>query len=88
MSSHPNRSRRAHSPGRNPKPAQIAQAREEAELTQTQAGALIYAPLRTWQDWEHGQRRMPPAVWEYWCLLIAEPAVRERREEWLAAGGF
>lgn len=88
MTAHSNRSRRNPTPGRNPKPAEIAQAREEAELTQTQAGALIYAPLRTWQDWEGGKARMPPAAWEYFCLLISSRAVMAARDEWLMSGGF
>lgn len=88
MTAHPNRSRRTPSPGRNPAPAEIAQAREEAELTQAQAGALIYAPMRTWQDWERGVARMSPAAWEYFCLLISSQAVRNVRDEWLITGGF
>jgi|GEM_PF-1236086 len=79
MTSHPNRSRRRKAPGRNPTPAEIAQTREEAELTQTQAAALIYRTLRSWQDWEGGQRRMDPALWEYWCLLISSRETREAR---------
>lgn len=81
MTAHPNRSRRKDAPGRNPTPAEIAQAREEAELTQTEAAALIYATLRTWQDWEGGRRRMHPALWEYWCLLISAGRVRQARLE-------
>lgn len=78
--SHPNRSA-GRKPGRNPAPKEIAQAREEAELTQTQAAAIVYRSLRTWQDWESGARRMPPDTWEYWCLLISAPEVRQARLE-------
>jgi len=79
--SHPNRARGAVSPGRNPDPAEIRQAREEAELTQTQAARMIYATMRIWQDWEAGVRRMPSDRWEYWCLLISCRAVRQARLE-------
>lgn len=36
-------------------------------LTQTQAGMLVRAGLRTWQDWEHGKREPHPMLW----LLLA-----------------
>lgn len=81
MTAHPNRSRRKEAPGRVPLPAQIAQTREEAELTQSQAARMIYSTVRTWQDWEHGRRNMPPAAWEYWCLLISSRPVRQARLE-------
>ena len=32
------------------------------------SGALIGAPLRTWQDWEYGRRNMPNAKWELWQI--------------------
>ena len=43
---------------------EILAARIAAGLTQTAAGALVCSPLRTWQDWEAGKRRMPPMAWE------------------------
>jgi putative transcriptional regulator len=42
----------------------VRAAREAAELTQTEAAALIYCTLRGWQEWECGNRRMHPAFWE------------------------
>lgn len=84
MTNHPNRSRRSDAPGRNPKPAEIAQLREEMELTQTEFGALLYSGLSTVQAWESGSRRMPGLVWEYACLLQAYPAMARMRREWLA----
>jgi putative transcriptional regulator len=48
----------------SPTPDQIKQAREQAGLTQTQAAELIYKGLRTWQQWERGDRAMDPAFWE------------------------
>ncbi len=50
--------------------AEIRSAREFAGLTQTQAGALVGAALRTWQSWESGERRMPPAKWELFQLKL------------------
>jgi DNA-binding XRE family transcriptional regulator len=78
---HPNRSRSRKTPGANPSPEKIAKTREEADLTQTQAAEMIYSTMRTWQQWEGGQRRMHPALWEYWCLLISDRSVRQARME-------
>ena len=63
MGNHPNRSRGG-APSRNPTPDDVRVAREAAGLTQTQAGALVHAGCRTWQQWEAGERRMHPAFWE------------------------
>ena len=37
-------------------------------MTQRQAGELIYATERTWQDWEAGRRRMPYAAMQLFLL--------------------
>lgn len=63
MTNHPNRGSAA-TPSANPTPAAILQAREAAGLSQAEAGALIYAGLRSWQHWEWGTRRMHPAMFE------------------------
>lgn len=52
----------------SPKPSQVRAAREAAGLTQTAAAALIYCTLRGWQEWEAGNRRMHPALWELFQL--------------------
>jgi transcriptional regulator with XRE-family HTH domain len=48
----------------SPAPSEISAARHAACLTQTQAATLIHTSLRSWQQWEHGDRRMHPAMWE------------------------
>jgi putative transcriptional regulator len=53
-------------PARSPRPAAVAAARSAANLTQAEAGALVYCSRRGWQDWESGARRMHPAFWELW----------------------
>jgi DNA-binding transcriptional regulator YiaG len=63
MSNHPNRSR-AKSPASNPNPDQILGCRINSGLTQSNAAATIYCSLRTWQQWEAGDRRMHPAFFE------------------------
>lgn len=61
MTAHPNRGN-SH-PARNPAPAEILAAREAAGLTQIEAGALLFTSLRTFQQWEYGERRMHPLFW-------------------------
>lgn len=72
MSPHPNRSRRPRGAGGNPGAEEVRAAREAAGLTQTEAARLIYCTLRAWQDWEGGQRRMHPGLWELWQIKIGE----------------
>lgn len=69
---HQNRSRRTPGTARNPKPAEIRAARERAGLTQTEAGTLIHASLRAWQQWESDERRMHPAMFELFQLKSSE----------------
>jgi len=72
MTNHPNRGR--NNPASNPSPKTIAAARQKAQLTQTEAGQLIYASLRTWQQWEAGDRRMHPAFWELFNIKLSAAA--------------
>jgi len=69
MSNHPNRSNKNPDAARNPTPKEIRKAREEAGLTQTEAGELVYTECRVWQQWEAvpgtpSHRRMHPAFWD------------------------
>lgn len=48
----------------NPTPEAVKAARLAAGLTQQQAGATIGRARRAWQDWELGNRRMPPGLFE------------------------
>ena len=50
---------------------QVRTARTDAGLTQIEAAELIYAPMRTLQDWEGGVNRMHPGLWELFQLKIA-----------------
>lgn len=63
MSSHPNRGGAGRC--RNPTPAEIRAARDDAGLTQTEAAELICSTLRAWQEWEAGNRRMHPGLWNH-----------------------
>lgn len=53
-----------------PTPEQIKQARKDAGLTQAQAAELIYKNIRTWQQWEAGDRQMDAAFWELFNIKI------------------
>lgn len=55
-----------------PSPAGIRQARKAAGLTQAQAGQVIGASRRAWQEWEAGRRNMPPAKMELFKLKTQE----------------
>ena len=55
---------------KSPTPSEICAARERAGLTQTEAGMLVHCGLRTWQQWEAGDRRMHPAMWELFWMKI------------------
>lgn len=54
-----------------PSPEEIFSLRESALLTQTEAGALVYSAIRTWQQWEHGDRKMHPGLWELFKIKTA-----------------
>lgn len=69
MSNHPNRGPKG--PSANPEPAEIRAAREAAGLSQTAAAALIHCTLRGWQEWEAGNRRMHPGLWELFRIKVA-----------------
>ena len=51
-----------------PPPELIKEQRLAAGLTQTAAGALVHTTCRSWQQWEAGDRRMHPAMWELFKL--------------------
>jgi len=66
---HPNRGPKG--PSSNPAPADIKATRERLALTQTAAAALVHSTCRAWQKWESGECRMHPAMWELFCIKIA-----------------
>ena len=56
------------SPFAIPNPDEVRERRKLAGLTQTQAATLVCAKLRTWQDWEAGNVKMHPGLWELFNL--------------------
>lgn len=69
MGNHPERSK-PKARCKSPTPKQIKDLREESGLTQTEAAEMICSAPRSWQQWEAGDRRMLPGLWDYFCLLI------------------
>ena len=53
-----------------PTPSDLKAFRIGADLTQTEAGAIVGAALRTWQSWEAGDRKIPAAKWELFFLKV------------------
>jgi len=56
----------------SPPSAAIRQARTAAGLTQTEAAATVRASLRAWQQWEAGDRTMPPGLFELFMLKTGQ----------------
>jgi putative transcriptional regulator len=55
-----------------PTAEEILEARKKAGLTQTEAGKLVHASLRGWQDWEYGKREMPLVYWELFLVKTGQ----------------
>ena len=51
---------------------QVRDARESAGLTQTEAATLIHSTMRAWQEWEAGNRRMHPGLWELFRSKVSQ----------------
>jgi DNA-binding XRE family transcriptional regulator len=53
---------------KSPDPKKVRALRLRVDLTQEEAGALVYVSRRTWQDWERGIADMPPGLWELFLI--------------------
>jgi len=62
MVNHPNRNKPAIKG--TPTPEQIRCQRDLYGFSQKYAAELIHCSLRSWQQWEKGDRKMHPAFWE------------------------
>jgi DNA-binding transcriptional regulator YiaG len=51
-----------------PEPHAVRGARRVAGLTQTEAADIVGASMRAWQQWESGERAMPPGLFELFML--------------------
>lgn len=57
-----------------PTPNEVRSLRLSAGLTQTQFGRLVHASLRAVQEWEKGDARMHPGLWELVQMKLQEKA--------------
>jgi putative transcriptional regulator len=73
--------------GKHSKPerAAIRRARRLARLSQQRAAERLGVALRTWQQWEDGDRRMPAAKWALFLDLSGLPATLTASTRLLAA---
>ncbi|OVZ55818.1 hypothetical protein CDO44_21905 [Pigmentiphaga sp. NML080357] len=55
-----------------PPPAAIRLARHTAGLTQAEAADTVRASLRGWQQWEAGDRAMPPGLFELFMIKTGQ----------------
>nr|WP_081462162.1 transcriptional regulator [Alicycliphilus denitrificans] len=55
----------------SPTAAAIRAAREAASLTQSEAASIVHSALRSWQQWEAGDRKMHPGLWELFRIKAA-----------------
>jgi DNA-binding transcriptional regulator YiaG len=58
----------------NPTPDQVKAARASTGLSQRAAATLVYRTARNWQQWEGGERKMCPALWELFGIKSARIA--------------
>ncbi|MGI4812473.1 MAG: helix-turn-helix domain-containing protein [Janthinobacterium lividum] len=63
----------------SPTPEAIRTARAQAGLTQTEAGEKVQASLRAWQQWEAGERGMPPGLYELFMLKTGQWRLSDRK---------
>lgn len=52
----------------NPTPYQIRAVRLAAGLSQPEAGELILASKRSWENWEQGRVKMHPGLFDYFLI--------------------
>lgn len=76
MVNHPNRSKGPRTGAETPTTAEIRAAREECNLTQSEAAELIHCTMRAWQQWESGERRMHPAFFELFEIKVTRKRLR------------
>ncbi|XAH22284.1 hypothetical protein AAFF27_20015 [Xylophilus sp. GW821-FHT01B05] len=68
----------------SPTPAVIHEARLAASLTQTEAAQTVRASLRGWQQWEAGDRAMPPGLFELFMLKTRQWSLGDEAQKRVA----
>jgi putative transcriptional regulator len=64
-----------------PRPEEIRRTRIAYLLTQAQSARLIHVTVRSWQQWEYGERRMHAA---FWTLFRIRARQSSSRRAWMA----
>ncbi|HFH4043689.1 MULTISPECIES: helix-turn-helix domain-containing protein [Pseudomonadaceae] len=64
----------------NPAPDAVRLARHAAGLTQTEAAKIVSASMRAWQQWESGERAMPPGLFELFMLKTRQWSLNDKRK--------
>ncbi|MFA7253811.1 MAG: XRE family transcriptional regulator [Patescibacteria group bacterium] len=59
-------------PAINPTIEQIKASRAIAGLTQKQAAELVMCTARAWEQWECGNRRMHPGLYDYFLTKTGQ----------------
>lgn len=54
-----------------PKPSEITALRKAAKLTQKESAKLVHTNIRTFQQWEAGDRDMRASCWEMYRIKVA-----------------
>ena len=55
-----------------PTPEAIRAARSAAGMTQTEATETVHMSMRAWQQWEGGERTMPPGLFELFMIKTGQ----------------
>jgi len=74
--SHQNRSKTSRRDTDNPTPDMVRELRAEVGLTQTEFGKAGMYSLRACQDWESGERRMHPFVWQAYLHIFGRKELK------------
>ena len=56
----------------SPTKEEIKSLREKNSLSKEEAAAYIYKALRSWQQYERGDRKMDPAFWELFKMKCSK----------------
>lgn len=78
MPNHPNRGPTG--PFSNPTPSEVIEARKAAGMTQSEAAQAVRGTMRAWQEWEAGNRRMHPGLWELFGIKSASFEIKSDQE--------
>lgn len=62
---------------KQPTPDQIRSKREAHKLSATNAASLVHVAVRTWYQWESGDRHMPLAAWELFNIKLQHKPLDE-----------